>query len=334
MMRHYLSGIKVNNKRTSAIVFKFLFFKQRHVKQLPLHVSASQPPYQPILSSPIHSEKKQRRKSGYLDNLAASLALNFSDADLESRKADKSALLEMSKDHIIEHAARRVDLFFYSLITYYRTDKFADRSTTFLQHGRGRNAATGENITQACHSSLFGAFNDDEINQTHFVNSLNATMELPAFVNKLDDELENACGCREKGLKIIQRVSRGHIDPIEGMSLFFNMMETAFREIESKRKLSKHGKPLLLRAMPEGPSSVIQSTIELQKKGTFQHCWNKNTRALTDDYLHLILNLSKSEKERCFSDMIFRKQCYAEKIAALQNELRQPCASTQLAPSA
>ena len=154
-----------------------------------------------------------------------------------------------------------MELFFYTLIAYHNTGYTPDRGHTVLQFGRGRNSHQGENITQACHSSFFSAFVDNSpktqscesgnefqhslLTGTHLLNSLSSTVELPGFVNKLDDELETTCKCRETGLNILQQVSLGHISPIDGMNQFFKMMEKAFSDIETMSSFPKRCSYLL-----------------------------------------------------------------------------------------
>ncbi|MDI1351997.1 MAG: hypothetical protein PSV35_04390, partial [bacterium] len=64
---------------------------------------------------------KKRRRFSYSANITASLALPYTIDKLVERKSDFRTLLNMSQNNIIEHANRRVDLFFYTLVAYYNT---------------------------------------------------------------------------------------------------------------------------------------------------------------------------------------------------------------------
>ena len=195
---------------------------------------------------------KARQKSEYTENCTAALALPVETKDLEEKKDNFKTLLDMSKENIHEHAARRVDMFFYTLIAYHKTGIIPIQGRTHLQHGRGRSASSStstdqQNITQACHSSFFPALLDETITKgdkakasilsgTHFLDNLNSTVELPTFVNKLDDELENTYLCRKKSLDIISEVSEGKLTPVEGLTEFLKMMAQTFKDLKEKEK--------------------------------------------------------------------------------------------------
>lgn len=235
------------------------------------------------INIPAPSKKTKRKRFGFDENHTAALSLSVSNEELELEKNDAETLLATAKENIIEHSIRRVELFFYTLIAYYNTKYTLDRGHVFLQFGKGRNSQTGANITQGCHSSFFGAFVDnsmeseeDEIgsphsilSKTHLLHSLNATVELPAFVNKLDDELENSCKCRDNGLLILQTVSLGEINPIEGMRRFFRMMEKAFSDLGNSAN-----SPYLSVDRLDSPKAIKKDLLKLVKEGTFENKWD------------------------------------------------------------
>lgn len=280
---------------------------------------------------PVSSKKIKRKRFNFQENHTAALSLSVSNEELELGKNDPRILLDEAKDNIIEHAIRRVELFFYTLIAYYNKKYHIDRGHTFLQFGKGRNSQTGASITQGCHSSFFGSFIDNSmeseeehsstphsiLSHTHLLHSLNATMELPAFVNKLDDELENSCQCRVNGLHIIQEVSSGELDPIEGMRKFFLMMEKAFSDLE------KPHSTYLSADTADSPKVIKPALLKLVREGTFDNKWNNETQKVQDDYIELILRLPKHEKFLCHFNDQEREKVYESAIKKLQEEILQ-----------
>ena len=272
-------------------------------------------------------EKSHRLKTEYQANITASLSLPLSDEEISDNENDESMLLESSKKLIVEHAARRVDLFFYTLVAYYNSQLAPVRARTFLQHGKGRNSFHEKNVTQACHSSFFGAFTDSNLegdsilSNTHFLNSLNATIELPVFVNKLDDELENVCLCREKGLRILQNVAKGKEDPIDGVSHFLQMMNKSFSDIESKKQLPHSKIPYLNRDTEDSSRYTKQALVKLVKEATLAKRWDPKLKSVTDDYVALMLRLTEEEKKKAKDDKVYKSKCYIEKIGMIQREI-------------
>lgn len=273
---------------------------------------------------------KKRHRSAYKDNYSAALNLPYSNQQLAAKHQDQNSLLAMSKENIIEHANRRVDLFFYTLIAYYKTGILPTYGHTSLQHGRGRTTRSNTSISEACHSSLTPSLLDRTIYQngktgekhksllsnTHLMESLNSTVELPPFVNDLDDLLENAC--REKCLVILREVSLGTINPVAGLTQFLQMMSTLLTHLEkdvehkSKSALSKHS---LMKQQPINPN-----LIELVRTGTLSTTYSSQTQTATDAYIQLLLRMTPEEKASC-NDEGSKEKLYLEKIMELQNEI-------------
>lgn len=255
----------------------------------------------------LHSKK--RKRYDYSTNHSAALALPVSTPELNQKKNDSDSLVNLSKDLIVEHAARRVDLFFYTLIAYYQTQASPQLGHTELQHGRGRSSHN-INITQACHSSFTPSLIDENMNSeeytsilhgTHFMDSINSTIELPAIVNKFDDELENTYSCRKKSLEIIRQVSLGKINPIQGLNQFLNMMHMTFNLIPSS-------------------SPVKDKIIKLEKQGTFVGKFSSDL-TVTDEYIELLLRLTNQEKIASLKKAGNKIIIYLGKIKELQHEI-------------
>ncbi|KTD09081.1 hypothetical protein Lgra_2316 [Legionella gratiana] len=272
---------------------------------------------------------KKRRRFSYSDNRSAALSLPYSTEQLATKQNDQEALLGMSKKSIIEHANRRVDLFFYTLIAYYKTSFFPTYAQTTLQHGTGRTINKGC-ITEACHSSFTPSLLDNIIYQnkdtgeklrsllsdTHLQNSLNSTVELPPFVNDLDDVLENTC--RPECIEIIRRTSIGEINPIEGLTIFLKMMHDVLEDLKEK-------------AEPKSPSSLSHHSVLKQKSmnpvlidlvttGTLSNTFSDETQTVMDEYIQLLLRMKPDEKKLC-EKKGNKEKIYLKKITEIQEEI-------------
>lgn len=270
--------------------------------------------------------KKRREKTDYVNNITAALELPFSESKLEAWSEDSQTLLDKIKKYVVEHAARRVDLFFYTLIAYYKTKMTVVQGHTELQHGKGRTF-NHKNLTQACHSSFFPSLVDESIKKnakeqnseikksllfnTHFMDSLNSTMELPPFVNKLDDDLENHFLCRTKSLQIIDQVSQGKLNPVEGLNEFLKMMGQVFKQLDIE-------KFILHDSIPRDIKSEL---IDLVKKGTFGIKWSEEKQSVSTGYVDLLLRLRTEEKQVCQKSATDRSKIYNEKYKEIKKEI-------------
>lgn len=281
---------------------------------------------------------RSRIVTPYQDNHSAALTLPVTDEKLSRTITHPSTLLALSKDYIKEHAARRVDLFFYTLVAYFNTETQPALGSTRLQHGVGRHSPDFFRLTAACHSSLSPGILDETIQQnhddstpsydidksilshTHFMDNLNSTVELPMFVNDLDHELENAAQCREESMMILKKVAQG-LNPIEGLQQFLIMMQNAFADIEEKKPLTRRGTPYLLRDSAESPQSIKHNLIALQKHGTFFNKWNASSQSVENPYINLLLRLTPDEIAKCEKYPNRRDKIYRKKILALQQEI-------------
>lgn len=287
--------------------------------------------------------RKNRIKTTYDANYTSALKLPCSDEVLEKKQSNQLNLLTEYKDHIIEHAARRVDLFFYTLIGYYGSGVKPQQGQTVLQHGRGRCAQNKRTITQACHSSIFSSLKDEKpqskkpmftrshsdlylavkkqrFSGTHFMDSLNSTVELPNFVNKFDGELEDRLEVRKKSLAILQQVSMGDMNPIEGLNEFLKMMEAIFKKIEARPSFPKP-KTGLISASIFSPRDVKTGTVLLTKQGTLGHKWHPETKSVVDEYIELQLRLNSDEKKTCKISEEKRTLIYENKMQEIQKEI-------------
>lgn len=251
---------------------------------------------------------KKRMRFDYESNQTVALALPFSDRRLSSTHDDQETLLAMSEKYIIEHANRRVDLFFYTLIAYYHTNVIPIEGHTTLQYGIGRTLRDNINVTQACHSSLIPSLIDETIYRnghgrvkyksllsgTHFMESLNSTMELPPFVNAFDDLLESIC--RAHCMEIIQDVSVGKINPIQGLTLFLEMMNTLLDDF--KQQATAKDYRFLAHPSLHGHPYVNPKLIDLVAKGTLNTTFSES-RSVNPEYVQLLLRMTPAEKLFC-----------------------------------
>lgn len=249
--------------------------------------------------------KSGRKRSDFEKNITAALALPYSTKQLGPYATKQDLLIERCKDHIIEHANRRIDLFFYTMVAYYESDTPPTIAPVHMQHGRGRKSPQQEMLTQGCHSSLLPSLLDKTIynnlgtdrkyrsilSNTHFLDSLNAVIELPKAVNDFDNFLECTCQCREKSLTILQQVALGHHDPIEGLTLFLQFMSQIFADAypgsmnNQYRLFSSSGKkkPSHLKFNPK----LIAYTAE----GTLQTTFDWGSQEASKKYIHALLRI-------------------------------------------
>ena len=285
-------------------------------------------------------QRTGRKTTLYKNNVTSALELPFSNAQLERISTDPDALFNVCQDYLKEHAARRVDLFFYILIAVYKTQLTFKQSNTVLQHGKGRKNKNRSGLTHACHSSLFptlmNSSTDEEIltnssifSGTHFMDSMNATVELPIFANQLDSELEgkiqNPSMFRKKSLHIIQRVAMGDIDPIAGLKIFFDVISNTFENVANHKSIKKSGTAYLARKTNGTPKHIKLKLLESTRAGTF--C-NNNIIDL-DDYVNLLLRLTPAEIAICQQTPECSQPIYLEKIQLIQNEILSTPSSKQ-----
>lgn len=198
--------------------------------------------------------------------------------------------IELLSNEVKEHAARRVDLFFYCCIAVYKTNATISDGQTIKQHGIGSR----DHGTQACHSALFSNLQLENphaastwlwsslpslltLENTHLMESLNMTVELPSEVNEFDKHLE---GLYQRSahvnhmLHILNRVSKGEINPQQAMTEFLRIIDFFFEDFKTKYLYddSNPGKPKVTKET-EKVRSLLQSyrrIWELQREGSFK----------------------------------------------------------------
>lgn len=163
--------------------------------------------------------------------------------------------IDLLEYEIMEHAQRRVDLYFYLLVAVYKQNANIVKVFTQKQHGAGTN----ESGTNACHDSLFPnvllQYPQTKLSYlwtafvtpwafagTHFEDANNMTTELPAIVNEFDTYMEAANpGQRSVPSKYVKKmlvdlnlVSRGEMTPIDAMNSFLAITKLFFSEFEAK----------------------------------------------------------------------------------------------------
>jgi hypothetical protein len=293
--------------------------------------------YPPKASSPEYFEKlkaverqtfsKKRLRFNYTDNYTAALALPQSIFSLARVKRNEEELLKLAQSNIIEHSNRRVDLFFYTLIAYYHTNALPVEGHTSLQHGKGRTLKDHTNVTQGCHSSIIPAFLDQTIykkgkmktksllSATHFFENLNATVELPYFVNAFDDLLEAIC--RPKSIEVLREVSLGKLNPIEGLEQFLIMMSTVLNDF--KKQATSNNYSFLRHSSSVVRPHVQPKLIDLVIRGTLGTTFSSETRTVNEEYVQLLLRMTPVEKRLCTLEN--KAKIYLQKIMELQSEI-------------
>jgi len=211
------------------------------------------------------STKQSKKSSGeVVDKKIIELVSEMKKAqEKNDNSVAESLLLEqinLVEYEIMEHAERRVDLYFYLLVAVYQQGALIEKKSTNKQHGSGTNARG----TNACHDSLFPhvklnfpkttgniawslLFSFPAIRGKHFEDSNNMTTELPSIVNDFDTYLELATPGRQSGpskylkklLMDLNLVSQGQITPIDAMNRFFKVIKEFFNEFDEKHLKNK-----------------------------------------------------------------------------------------------
>jgi ankyrin repeat protein len=197
--------------------------------------------------------------------------------------------------NIIEHASRRIDFCSYTMIHFYEKRIKITIGDIVLQHGQGEGQ--GRVFTEGCHGALISnpigflnCFNAnghpitlevkfDQSNQ--FFNNLNATIELPVEVNKFDAMLEGKIHepsqWRAEFLKVLNQVSFGIKDPVEGLKIIFEIMQDFF---DKKRQECF-------------ASETNRLIYAFQYKGTFLG-WDGTHKKVKQNYINLLLGLDNT----------------------------------------
>lgn len=301
-----------------------------HPSRHPINIAEHHPNFYEKLKK--EERKRFDRKRIRVDaqrNDTCALTLDFSPAQLVSKLDDETALLSLCENYIIEHASRRVDLFFYTLVAYYQTSILPIEGHTNFQYGIGQSI--GSSGTQACHSSFTPSllditiFKNEEnevkykslLSRTHLAQSLNATVELPAFVNAFDDILESIC--RPMCLEIICEVSSDSLNPIKGLSRFLSMMDTILQDFKQQASSEKY--TALTYPKLHIHRYVNPKLIDLIIKGTLDASYDSKTNTVSERYLQLLLRLGSEDKKLCEQNAKNKKKIYFEKMIAIQSEI-------------
>lgn len=285
------------------------------------------------IAEAVHFNNKHRRRFNYSTNHSAAIILPFTKKELATKRLDHEALLKLSKEQILEHANRRVDLFFYTLIAYYQTNIIPTTGHTSIQHGKGRATPTNKSLTEACHSSLIPSLLDNTIflndgihikrksilSGTHFMDSLNSTVELPSLVNQFDDVLENAC--RNKCLDILAHVSLGKINPIEGLTMFLQMMQDFLNDLKDQAKKINHA--VLLKHSFNRQPYLNENLIDLVIQGTLSNTYSNKNQSVLDEYIQLLLRMTPDENLSRDHDELNKGSFYLQAMLNMQNEIFQ-----------
>jgi len=274
-----------------------------------------------------------RKRTLYTANCAASISLPFSLNTLKNNTSNEEQGITLCKDYIIEHSNRRVDLFFYTLIAYYKSEFFSTRGRTYLQHGRGGRPGQHPQLrTQACHSSFLPSLVDKTIyhNQntgkqhrcqlsgTHFMDSLNTTIELPGLVNHFDQILENQLECRILCLNILRHVTSGALNPIEGLTLFLTLMDHLLNQANYTEQQNKKPKDNYYPFW--GCQQIPTTLIDIVAQGTLETTFSKKTQSVSKPYIHSLLGLFGPKTSAPGTKEITEKDCL-DKIKVIQHQL-------------
>lgn len=227
--------------------------------------------------------------------------------------------VELVAENVREHATRRVELMFYLMIAVYNTNLVIAKGRTTKQYGEGSEVTD----TAACHDSLFPNIkttkpvntsisstlksywpltffqtaptktaNESLLDNTDFQDTLNQCLELPTTVNQFDCHMEMRGAERGSLVKItvgiLNRVSKGEIDPIQGMSEFSEHLYACFNDMRFNYVTP------LPDYSPEGKNrapKTFKRILELQEEGAYRIINYRRSR-LKSSYLNMTLRLN------------------------------------------
>ncbi|MDF1655574.1 MAG: hypothetical protein P1U34_10730 [Coxiellaceae bacterium] len=236
------------------------------------------------------------------------------------------AMVASRQAGIIEHAARRTELFWLLCVAYYKSGYVVNGNQgALVQHGK----ATPGYGNAACHSSLISNVTDNSgrgrslITGTPLDAEINSTVELPIAVNKVDSNMESegkvADTMRYQANGILNRVSAGEICPLLAMSLYFKAMNDYFESAPTD---------FALKADREAPTDAKHLILEYQKAGTLSWAAKlkvSGTWSLSIATMMLWLKPKerqgsdsyKSAAVRLFHEPAYREEC----LEALKSEI-------------
>jgi hypothetical protein len=140
-------------------------------------------------------------------------------------------------DRLIDHAQRRVYLFYYLLLSYYKQNVSVSKAPTILQHGK----AELEDC-HAAHSSILpnttSSPRDIIEKESYLFHSLNSTVELHKEFNRYDCILE--AYVRPRALEILEKTSLREQHPYELLKKFTTLLHFFFDQslIQAQEKIN------------------------------------------------------------------------------------------------
>jgi hypothetical protein len=175
------------------------------------------------------AKRRSRRFSPYESNRTAARQARYSHQ--HERGQSFFEHLELI-DRIHDHAYRRIQLFYYLLLVYWKEGVRVEMKPTVLQHGSSRCLQCS-----AAHSSLLPNVVDSKgvfPEVCYLRDSLNATVEMPDYVNYYDGVIEKAM--RPKALNLLNQVSLNGLHPYVALQTFINQMHQFF---EKSREMTR-----------------------------------------------------------------------------------------------
>lgn len=258
--------------------------------------------------------------------------------------------VELLPELIRDHAQRRVDLFFHLMIAVYKQKLVIERGKTNKQHGNG-SKKTG---TAACHASLlpnpvarpadisfsakarsllsFSLFStgsvatinvdaDTFLKDTHFEDELNSTTELPKIVNDFDCHLEGKwikSNAVNASVGILNRVSLGEINPIQGLREFGEVMKLFFYHMQYKYVI---GEPKYANTAQVLYPKALAHVWQYEREGTMRIFNGKNWEP-DPNFVYLKLGLQNRTTVQKLASLISDSQI-ERRILEIQNEIYQ-----------
>lgn len=275
-------------------------------------------------------------------------------AGLRSTRADLLAQIdelelqrvELVAENIREHAIRRVEFLFLLMIAVYKKNLEISKGKTTNQHGRGNENTT----TAACHDSLYPALtfkqsdsllnrvasywpltlfstqpnaapdiDESPLDNTYLNELLNTTTELPESVNKFDMHMETRgfekSSLVKVGVEILNRVSRGEINPIQGMNEFCGHLHLFFEAMKYTYIIPM---PDYMTDSKERAPKTFAKIWEYQQQGI--HRIVSSSHQLKSGYIYMMLGLHKLSKIQYAATTVYNGHI-EQRMLEMQNEM-------------
>lgn len=266
--------------------------------------------------------------------------------------------VELVAENIREHTTRRIELLFLLMIAVYKKNLVITKGKTIYQHGKGYHhtntagchdslypaldfTAPGDNsmigaVTSYWESaksylpSRFFSNTSDKpvsnsvglLNNTYLQELLNMTTELPASVNKFDMHMETRgfekSSLVKVGIELLNQVSRGELNPIQGMNIFCRNLHLFFEAMNYTYIIPP---PDYSTENKDRAPRTFARIWQYQKEGAYRII--SSSHQLKSSYIDMVLGLHKLTMAQRTASFVYNG-FIEQRMLEMQNELLAP----------